>query len=325
MLILQSSNFIREWLNANIWSNDKWLCFYWQVLFVLLWPTGTPVNSQKAEIQMMTAVTTCADRWKKAQLSHFQWMKVCQELYSSQQLSKGRPQPNFFHSTEIILLDEKEVCEEKQYQAEPPADALLSPLCSAQNQEIMSKEQTAYFRSAFVIIGVLGEEASASLFSKLMSCIAQTALRNQFQHATTYPQSHFKVTLMAAHTDALSLSFTFTHVSNAFPEGDFPIPKEQHCDMGESSNESIRNHGSCSTTAAWSTLPLFPGWCVKTAAPFALHSLLTACKPCSGCSLLCYPCRGMKGEGAYQNQIAHKTGKFSPSWGQLWQERDTLH
>lgn len=30
------------------------------------------------------------------------------------------------------------------------------------------QEQTAHFRSAFVIIGVLGEEASASLFSKLM-------------------------------------------------------------------------------------------------------------------------------------------------------------
>lgn len=36
----------------------------------------------------------------------FQWMKVCQEPYSSQEQSKGRSQPNFFLSIEIILLDE---------------------------------------------------------------------------------------------------------------------------------------------------------------------------------------------------------------------------
>lgn len=68
----------------------------------------------------------------------FQWMKVCQELYSSQQQSKGRSQPNVFLSIEIIFLDEKEVCEEKQHQTDPPVDALLSSLYSAQNQEMVS-------------------------------------------------------------------------------------------------------------------------------------------------------------------------------------------
>lgn len=48
--------------------------------------------------------------------------KVCQELYSSQQQTKGTSQPNFFLSTEIMLLDE-EVCEEKQNQA---VDALFT-------------------------------------------------------------------------------------------------------------------------------------------------------------------------------------------------------
>lgn len=54
----------------------------------------------------------------------FQWMKAWQELYSPQEQSKARSQPNFFHSTEIILLEETEVCEEKQHQSE-----LQRPTC----------------------------------------------------------------------------------------------------------------------------------------------------------------------------------------------------
>lgn len=92
-------------------------------------------------------------------------------------------------------------------------------------------------------------------------------------HAITYHQCHFKVKdgplLMPSASSLLT-----THVSKAFPEGDFPVPKEQHCDMGESSIESIRSHGFCSTTAAGNTLPLFPGWCVQAAAPFALQAML---------------------------------------------------
>lgn len=120
-------------------------------------------------------------------------------------------------------------------------------------------------------------------------------------------------------------SLLTTCISSAFPKGEFLVPKEQHCDIGESLHEYMRSHGFCSTTAAWNTLPVFPGWCVQAAAPFALHSLVTACEPCSSCSLLCYPWGGMKREGAYKNQIPDKTGKFSPGWGQLWQVSDTLH
>lgn len=58
--------------------------------------------------------------------------------------------------------------------------------------------------------------------------------------------------------------------------------------------------------------PCFRGWYEKAAAPFALHSFEPGCKPCSSCSLLCSHWGGMKGEGAYQNQIPYKMGKFSP-------------
>lgn len=40
----------------------------------------------------------------------FQWMKAWHELYSPQEQSKGRSQPNFCCSTEIILLEETEIC-----------------------------------------------------------------------------------------------------------------------------------------------------------------------------------------------------------------------
>lgn len=71
-------------------------------------------------------------------------MKAWQELYSSQEQSKGRSQPNVFHSTEIILLEETEVWEEKQHQTglhspTPAHGRLIASFCPAQKQAEMSR------------------------------------------------------------------------------------------------------------------------------------------------------------------------------------------
>jgi len=151
-----------------------------------------------------------------------QQMKAWQELYCPQEQSKGRSQPNFCHSTETILLEETEVRGEKQHQ-----NGLCSPTCwrsspsfilSRLKSKQKCRDQTPYFRSAVVITGVLGEQASASLFSKLMKPLGvhhRWDLGINFSmprkdHATIY---HESVTprwpTNVAHTDALSLFFTY--------------------------------------------------------------------------------------------------------------------
>lgn len=140
-------------------------------------------------------------------------MKVCQELYSSQQQSKGRSQPNLFLSIEIILLDETEVCVEEQHQTDPPADALLSSLCSAQNQEVVSGADST-FKVCICHHRCVGRGGFCLSFLQTHEAVQHRQdSRMNFSmpwkgHAITY-QCHFKVTLKAAHHDALSLFFTY--------------------------------------------------------------------------------------------------------------------
>lgn len=55
---------IFDQMTSGIVSIDKYCLYYCD-------PQEPQSTARKAEIQMMTAATACADRWKKAQLSHF--------------------------------------------------------------------------------------------------------------------------------------------------------------------------------------------------------------------------------------------------------------
>lgn len=270
---------------------------------------------------MMTAATTCADGWKRAQLSHF---PLDVNLSGTLLLSTAEQEKviaNFFLGTEIILLDWKRNLWGNIRLTHLPM--LFSSLHYVQPKtRKWCQKQRGYFRSAFVIIGCSKRWILHLFFPNSWSFTAQTGFKNEFHHVMEGSLHHLtSVSFQGDLKGSLyrcPLPLFSYQVSSVFLECALPVPKEQHSDVEEPSNESMRSHRFCSTTAAWKTLPLYPGWCAQAAAPFALHSLVTACEPCSSCSLLCCPRGGMKGEGAYQNQIPYKTGKFSPTWGQLW-------
>lgn len=173
----------------------------------------TPVNSQKAEVQMMTAATTCADRWKKAQLSHF---PVDESLSGTlllptadQRKVTAKRLPllrNYFAWWKISLWGTSNwpTC----WCSSPPL-TLFSP---KPRSDVRSRQD------------ILGLDLSHRCVGRGGFCLSflqiheapqhRQDLRTDFRmpwrgHAITYDQCHFKVTFKMPHTDALSLFFTY--------------------------------------------------------------------------------------------------------------------